>query len=585
MLAKFFPWKFFLKRVSKAHGFIDPFALLTRFNRFSQPAEMVAPTELLRAGAVMHARGLLNSQAIQHNLDWVWPYWVCRQFDPESKSFVPRAFAIAHINLTHRNWTATGAPGMKKLPVVDPRGLVTPVFDGWSVDCWICDPDMENCIPAHLETVKQEIRNSHSLQVVTSCSTENHQLNLRAEAHASGGLPVCIIHARGQTGSSRARLIVSLRPYNPEGISLLESIQPLNGVNGWLVNNKYQVQLSDTPEQMRYSTYRQGDVFHRIFSGEGDRMRKAQCDIGMATAAAEFRLEKDREREISVTIPLQHRKETTPVSIDSGSSGERDVWRQSMNTVCRFSVPDEHYGFLYKNALHTMLLHAPDDILAGPYTYNRFWFRDAVLVAHAMLVSGLHGTAQTAINRFPGRQNALGYFVSQEGEWDANGQVLWIYDLTARISGEAPGTKSLRNIIRAADWICRKRISENKDTPHAGLLPAGFSAEHFGPNDYYYWDDFWGIAGLRSAARLLESSDPARARKYAQAARELFEATGRSLAAVARRTDSSVMPVSPNRRPDSAAVGSLAASYPLQLFAPRDSRLYETAEFLFDNCT
>ena len=40
------------------------------------------------------------------------------------------------------------------------------------------------------------------------------------------------------------------------------------------------------------------------------------------------------------------------------------------------------------------------------------------------------------------------------------------------------------------------------DEIDAGLLPAGFSAEHLGPNDYYYWDDFWGLAGLIAAARL-----------------------------------------------------------------------------------
>lgn len=58
----------------------------------------------------MHARGLLNSQAIQYNLDWIWPFWVNRQFDPRDESFVPRAFSLTHINLTHRNWTSVGLP-------------------------------------------------------------------------------------------------------------------------------------------------------------------------------------------------------------------------------------------------------------------------------------------------------------------------------------------------------------------------------------------------------------------------------------------------------------------------------------------
>src|SRR6185295_2647581 len=101
-------FKFFIRRVAQSHGFLDPLNLLNKLNRFAQPSEVIAPTELLRDGAILHARGLINSQAIQHNLDWIWPYWVERQFDPGDESFMPRAFNLTHLNLTHRNWTAVG---------------------------------------------------------------------------------------------------------------------------------------------------------------------------------------------------------------------------------------------------------------------------------------------------------------------------------------------------------------------------------------------------------------------------------------------------------------------------------------------
>ena len=105
---KWLPWRFFIRRLARAHGFLDPIALLARLHRFAQPSEVGEPVELLRAGVVFHARGLINSRVIQHNLDWVWPYWIERQFDPEDDAFVPRAFSITHVNLSHRNWTAIG---------------------------------------------------------------------------------------------------------------------------------------------------------------------------------------------------------------------------------------------------------------------------------------------------------------------------------------------------------------------------------------------------------------------------------------------------------------------------------------------
>ncbi|MEA2061734.1 MAG: hypothetical protein U9P10_14785 [Thermodesulfobacteriota bacterium] len=128
------PWRLIIRLAAKAHGFIDPIRLMARLRQFAQPSEIQEPIELLRAGIVFHARGLVNAKAIQHNLDWIWPFWVEKQFNPGGSSFIPRAFSISHINLTHCNWTAVGLPDLDTYPIVDPRGLVTPFFDGWSID-------------------------------------------------------------------------------------------------------------------------------------------------------------------------------------------------------------------------------------------------------------------------------------------------------------------------------------------------------------------------------------------------------------------------------------------------------------------
>ena len=104
------PWEAIVSRVARGKGFIDPMLVLKRLRNFARPSEVGEPIELLRAGAIFHARGLVNTRAIQFNLDWVWPYWVEQQFNPHSDSFIPRAFSFSHINLTHRNWTAVGLP-------------------------------------------------------------------------------------------------------------------------------------------------------------------------------------------------------------------------------------------------------------------------------------------------------------------------------------------------------------------------------------------------------------------------------------------------------------------------------------------
>ena len=89
MRLKWFPWRFLLKRLARAHGFIDPLGLVARLSQFAQPSEVTMPLELLRLGVAFHARGVMNTQVIQQNLDWLWPYWVQRQYDPLDPAFVP----------------------------------------------------------------------------------------------------------------------------------------------------------------------------------------------------------------------------------------------------------------------------------------------------------------------------------------------------------------------------------------------------------------------------------------------------------------------------------------------------------------
>ena len=171
----------------------------------------------------MHARGLINSLAIQHNLDWIWPYWVECQYDPENEAFIPRSFSLTQINLTHRNWTALGIPDSTEFPLVDPRGLVTPYYDSWSIDVWIIPEEGEPLIPSRSPNVSQKLSFDDNLCVITESSLGNLKLQLRAQVIGSAEEPICQVKITG-SAHLNARLVVSLRPYNPEGVSFINSI-------------------------------------------------------------------------------------------------------------------------------------------------------------------------------------------------------------------------------------------------------------------------------------------------------------------------------------------------------------------------
>lgn len=69
MLWRLLPVKWLVRAAAKRYGIVDPITVLAQVRSFSQPSEVKEPIELLRAGILFQARGLVNTRAIQFNLD------------------------------------------------------------------------------------------------------------------------------------------------------------------------------------------------------------------------------------------------------------------------------------------------------------------------------------------------------------------------------------------------------------------------------------------------------------------------------------------------------------------------------------
>jgi hypothetical protein len=595
-MLRFLPWKFIVRRAARAYGFADPALWLARIRNFAQPSEVQEPIELVRAGVLFHARGIVNARAIQHNLDWIWPYWVERQFDPDDISFIPRAFSLSHINLTHRNWTAVGLPELAVYPLVDPRGLVTPLYDGWSIDCWLVGPNGELLAPSRLrdESVQQRLVLDARQAVVTSSRQGALVLEHTAFVEVRDQRPMLRIDVRAMSDRGGS-LVVALRPYNPEGIQFIDQVETLDGRDGWFVNSQTEVLLSRAADEVLVSDYAQGDVFARLIGKDGENMgataaapkplsasdtpaTTARCSVGMATAAAVFRFDSSHT-DVTIRVPLAEELAATETTKRFRSTV---TWPAIRSQIAGLRVPDKRISSLYDAAVQTLVLLSADEIVPGPYTYRRFWFRDACLMMNALLSIGLLERCRRGIERFPQRQLRNGYFRSQEGEWDSNGQVLWIIDRYESLSGKS--LESLRESVQnAVRWIERKRVSA-KGSLHNGLLPPGFSAEHLGPNDHYYWDAFWAEAGLRGAQHICQRAGCApEAHDAFRLADEMRSSIEESWAQIPLSRSKGGFPASPYRRMDAGAIGSLVADYPLQLYAPGERRVMATVEAIVQN--
>lgn len=562
----------FIRAWAKHHGFIDPIHLLAQLERFTQPASVREPIELLRAGALFHARGLINSRVIQHNLDWVWPYWVEQQYNPLSAAFIPRAFSLTHVNLTHRNWTALGLPHQPDYPIVDPRGLCTPHYDGFSVDIWLRTEQGQWLLPSRSECCQQQLRFNHGLSICTHILDKSHHLKWQQQLIPSADGLCCqwLVHAYSHRP---ACVYVVLRPYNPEGVHFIHHWQQQGPI--WWVNKRYRVVFQPDMAFSCVSDYAHGDVLgmlkHLPADPTGPVPMQHHCPIGLVTAAAAYPLTANRYQRIEITVPLQS---STPTARFSPNG----QWQQALRGAAEVDLPNDAHSRLFKTALRTLVLFTGRHTVPGPYTYKRFWYRDATFSVYALLKMGLFKQAQQALQVFPQFQQSDGYFRSQTGEWDSNGQVLWIFYQYQQFSQQPLPATWQHALEKGTVWLQRQLTKNPKPSPHAGLLPAGFSAEHLGPVDYFYWDNYWALAGLQAARCLAPHLKGVSASIDA-----LTNALNASLQAVTQRLGTQALPASPYRRLDAGAIGSLVASYPLQLLPCHHPALQATLHFLMEH--
>jgi hypothetical protein len=217
-----------------------------------------------------------------------------------------------------------------------------------------------------------------------------------------------------------AAIIFSIRPFNPEGVSIINNIVFDSPANSFLINNKDYVVFNKKPSFVYCSTFEESDSYHAL-AKEKSKFASS-CEYGMASAVAVF---KCSERENSVLCTYNLNSTKIPFEFHSSSETE-SYWDDLLQKCVKIDTPDDKINSLFNFSAATLLMLLDNDsITPGPFTYHQFWIRDAVFMLNALDKLGYSELTLPVINSFKNFQNRKGYFRSQQGEWDSNGQVLW----------------------------------------------------------------------------------------------------------------------------------------------------------------
>jgi hypothetical protein len=565
---------------------------LTTFQRLGETVEVQLPSELLPVGARTVFRAVRTRAAAQLGVDWVWPYWLERQLDPRSPAFVPRGHLPVTTNLTHRNWTAVGTLASPKEAIVDPRGLVTPWYDGWSLDWWVGADDRWH-LPSREATVRQQLVGETPV-VETSMRVAGGDAVHRVYA-VPGDEPLVVVEVGNRTSAAFV-IALAVRPYNPEGLAVVERIALHDGTV--TVDGRPALLFPRRPARVAGSTFYTGDCALAVMGGQaGERFPpNLRCDAGLAQAAFLFPL--PHGATLRVALPLEAKRRTRrrglarrrvermpelPPELPSSDAAARGWHAQTAQRGMQLELPGGRLSRAVEaNRRYLLLFHDGDEVTPGPFTYHRFWFRDAAYLLAALDRYGFHSEAAQVLRSYPARQHLDGFFFSQRQEWDANGAALWALAEHWRLTRELSCVDAA-SVLKGVRWIERKRNARRrrKDATLKGLMPASISAEHLGPFDYFYWDDFWSLRGLLDGATLLRlagmGEEAAEAERWAAGLRSDLRT---SMGLVAERLGTQVVPAGPRRRIDPSIIGSLVACSPLRLLPPDDPGMAATAEAL-----
>ena len=527
------------------------------------------PTELIPLNTIQLSRGLLNFTLLQSLDGWVLPYWAERQYDPSDPGFIPRSHLGLSINVSRRNWTAVGTPSFPLEPVVDPRGAVMPFRNRWTIEPWL-RAGGEAYFPSRSATVRQRLVDELPIvETLFDCGL----FTMEETAYVTGStLAVEVSVTNNGPAAAGCELAFAVRPFNAEGACLLGDIRLEADRRVLLLDGTERVMLPGDPSCCHFSNRHGGDSALAFASpGAPDSATGVSCEAGLANGWVAYALTIGRgeRRTLRAMIPLDGTG-SPAASLENA----RAAWRSALGGGTEIETPDPHVNALLRSSVSTLLLLADgDSITPGPWTYHQFWFRDATVMLRALDAFGYHAAVRTVLRSYPSRQERSGYFRSQQGEWDSNGQALWTawqHDSLAHDDAITPAIDAA--LQKGVEWISRTCRGEE-----GGLLPRGLSAEHLGLADRYFWDDWWSLAGLEGYARLCaRRGNEEEARRIRCEAEILRRAIEEAIAGVTRARGLKEIPAGPARGVDSGMIGSCAPWYPLQVLPPDDVRMRET---------
>ena len=289
------------------------------------------------------------------------------------------------------------------------------------------------------------------------------------------------------------------------------------------------------------------------------------------------------ERTITVRmplIPIAEGAETEKIlaaNYDAELAATIEGWEQILQAGMQIDLPETKVSNTFRASLVYDLMardHIGDDYIqtVNKLQYHAFWLRDASDIADMYDLTGYPHYAAQVLDFFAPFQNSDGQFLSQPGQYDAQGEVLWAYGEHYRMTHDLSFAKKVfPSVERGVNWIETARAS---DPLH--LIPASDVKDNEYVSGHVTGYNLLALDGIADAAALANAvGEPAKAGEYqadyARYRRDFVKALDRCAA-----LDGGYIPPSLDGDCGGQDWGNLLGTYPGHVFAANDPLITAT---------
>lgn len=261
----------------------------------------------------------------------------------------------------------------------------------------------------------------------------------------------------------------------------------------------YNIQVDNSPRALHlFPTSLVGCVSYNRILAPGEertltfRMPLIPVEEGEATRAI---LAADYQQELQKTIGSWEKILGSGMQIDVPEPKVSDTFRASLvyDLMARNHIGDDYIQTV--NQLH----------------YHAFWLRDSSDIVHMYDVTGYPAIAKQDLSFFPRFQQPDGLYLSQSGQYDAWGEVMWAYGQHYRMTHDLDFARSVfPSVERSVAWL---EDARSKDPLH--LIPGSDVKDNEYVEGHITGYNFLALSGLKNAAILADAlGKPAEATQW-----------------------------------------------------------------------